>query len=268
MFDFSTTPVVWGPNAEAVIAMNAGSPVATLIEVFLLKVMRLAKKQLDPKSDAELIRDMDLFNKQEGQHFKVHASFNQVLREWCPEVGRIEAEAQADYDRFLRDESLRWLVGYCEAFEAIGGLTCVNWIDGFWPEQAGTFESKVVDLFQWHLAEEYEHRTVMWRLYHRLFGEPFAEAHEYRVELFKIASAHFGGYAERLRVALLEQHRVGMSAEQIERSRARETEFLELRNAKIMTQIGPVFDESYDPTHIARPENLDRVLALYPTSRD
>src|SRR4051794_27096523 len=52
-FDFTDAEVVWGPNAEAVIGLDAGSPIITPIEIFLVKVMRLAKAQLDPVADAE-----------------------------------------------------------------------------------------------------------------------------------------------------------------------------------------------------------------------
>ena len=95
-FDWTSAPVVWGTNAEAVFGMNGGSPVVTLIEVFLLKVMRLAKQELDPVADAELLQDMDAFCKQEGQHFKVHAGFNQVLRDWCPDIAPLEKQLLAE----------------------------------------------------------------------------------------------------------------------------------------------------------------------------
>jgi Predicted metal-dependent hydrolase len=117
-FDFSSTPVVWGPNAEAVIGFDSGSPVVTPIEIFLLKVMRMAKAEMDPATDGELLRDMDLFNKQEAQHFKTHAGSNKVIREWCPEVAPIEKAFEDDLNGFLESRSLRWLVGYCESFRS------------------------------------------------------------------------------------------------------------------------------------------------------
>src|SRR6516165_6483405 len=77
-FDFSGVQVIWRPNAEVVIGFDSGSPVITPIEVFLLKVMRRAKAEMDPERDGELLRDMDLFNKQEAHHYKTHAGFNKA----------------------------------------------------------------------------------------------------------------------------------------------------------------------------------------------
>jgi predicted metal-dependent hydrolase len=191
VFDFSGVEVLWGENAEFVIGFDAGSPIITPIEIFLLKVMRMAKEQLDPVADADLIRDVDLFNRQEARHYKTHAAFNKAIVEWCPEVAPIVKAYEADMNSFIAEKSLRWLLGYCEGFEAIGGLSGVDWIDGENQRLAGAFTSVVADMFQWHLAEEYEHRTVAFRLYHRLCGEPAEEAHAFRVEMFQFGLGHF-----------------------------------------------------------------------------
>src|SRR3954447_20596836 len=103
-FDFTDAEVVWGPNAEAVIGMDAGSPIITPIEIFLVKVMRVAKAQLDPVKDAELIRDIDLFNPQEVRHYKTHAAFNKLIREWCPEVAPIEQAYLDEMNAFVAEK--------------------------------------------------------------------------------------------------------------------------------------------------------------------
>ena len=82
---------MWGANAEATLRWNTTSLVVKPIEIFLLKVMRKAKAELDRSADSELLRDVDLFNKQEAQHFKTHAAFNKVIRDWCADVEPIRA---------------------------------------------------------------------------------------------------------------------------------------------------------------------------------
>jgi predicted metal-dependent hydrolase len=266
-FDFSSTPVVWGPNAEAVIGFDSGSPVTTPIEVFLLKVMRMAKAEMDPATDRELVRDMDLFNKQEAQHFKTHAGFNKVIREWCPEVAPIEKAFEDDLNGFMESKPLRWLVGYCESFEAVGGLISVDWVDGDNARTAGTFDSAVVEMWRWHLAEEYEHRDVMWRVYQRLFGTPADKAHAFRLEIFDFASNHFFGYGDRMRRAMLATYRNGMSPDEIRTSCEREEQAVHAAAELFGRRLAPVFSPDYNPTTNPRPAQLDEVLAAYDVER-
>ncbi len=262
-FDFSDCPVVWGPNAEAVIGFDSSSPIITPIEVFLLKVMRRAKAEMDPLADAELLRDMDLFMKQEAQHYKTHAAFNKVIREWCPEVAPIEQAYEEDVNDFLDTKPLRWLVGYCEAFEALGGVSCINWIDGWSPELAGTFEATFVRMYQWHMAEEFEHRTVMHRVYHRLFGQPADEAHAFRLEMFKFGVEHLTGFIDQCRQAMLRTHRAEMTQEQLEASLAREAEVTEMLSERVAKLCERIFSPSYDPADNPVPTQLDSVLGRY-----
>jgi uncharacterized protein len=263
-FDFTDAEVVWGPNAEAVIGLDAGSPIITPIEVFLLKVMRKAKDSLDPTTDAELIRDIDLFNRQEARHYKTHAAFNKVIREWCPAVAALEEAYEADMNTFLAEKPLRWLLGYCEGFEAVGGLSCVNWVDGFNQELTGTFEATYAEMMRWHLAEEYEHRTVAYRVYHRLFGQPEEEAYEFRIEMFQFALGHFGGYIDQVRQALLATYRESMTPEELQASMAREAEVVTHVRARMEAQVRPVFSPSYDPQTNPAPEHLREVLDAIP----
>jgi predicted metal-dependent hydrolase len=266
-FDFSSTPVLWGPNSEVALRWNAASLVTTPIEVFLLKVMRKAKGEMDETGDGALLRDMDLFNKQEAQHFKTHAAFNKVTREWCPEIAAIEVAFEDDLNEFLESKALRWLVGYCEGFEAIGGLISPDWVDGQNAQSAGTFDSAVIEMWRWHLAEEYEHREVMWRVYQRLFGTPSDVAHDFRLEMFKFAAEHFGSYAEQMFQAMLATYRKDMTADELRASRDREERFVKEFQERTDRRTEPVFSRGYNPTANPRPAQLDEVLAAYAGER-
>ena len=263
-FDFTDAEVVWGPNAEAVIGLDAGSPIITPIEIFLVKVMRLAKAQLDPVADAELIRDIDLFNRQEVRHYKTHAAFNKAIREWCPAVAPIEQAYTDEVNTFVAEKPLPWLLGYCEGFEAIGGLVASDWVDGHNQELAGSFTATFAQMFRWHLAEEYEHRTVVFRAYHRLFEGSKDEAHEFRVEMFGVSSAHFFGFIERVRQAMIARYREGMGPEDLAVSKQREEEVIAAIRGRMEREWQPLFSPSYDPANNPAPEHLDEVLAAYP----
>lgn len=150
------------------------------LEPYLIRTMREAKKHV---SDPALLADIDLFNAQEGQHYRQHIRFNQAIRGSVPEgLKELEAELDDDYRRYTETRSLRFNLAYAEGFEALTAAMA-----------RFTFEAKVLDrmqgdareLFQWHLVEELEHRTVAFDVYdhvcrayfYRLFVGLFAQWH-------------------------------------------------------------------------------------------
>ena len=266
-FDLSQSPVVWGANAEATLRWNATSLVVKPIEIFLLKVMRKAKAELDRSADSELLRDVDLFNKQEAQHFKTHAAFNKVIRDWCADVEPIEQEFEDDLNRFVETMPLRWLLGYCDAFEAVGGLSAIDWVDGDNSRTTSSFDSVVEAMWRWHLAEEYEHRDVVWRVYQSLFGSPPEAAHNFRIELVVFATKHFGGFSMRMYEAMLATYRQAMTDEEVQASVQRQQSFLDTSQKEMEERLGTVFSPYYDPRAYPRPAQLDEVLAVFSRPR-
>ena len=119
--DFSRAPAGWIPDAPGyAYQLDAASTMLPYLEPYLIKVQKLAREQLDPDRHAELIRDIDVFNHQEANHFRLHAKYNEALRGHYPGLEAFEAEVKADFDSFLRDRSLAWNLAYCEGFECMG----------------------------------------------------------------------------------------------------------------------------------------------------
>jgi hypothetical protein len=69
------------------------------------------------------------------------------------EIKRIEADIEADYQRFTKSKSLKFNLAYAEGFEA---MTLAMALSSF--DQG----------FEWHLAEEVEHRMVTFDAYDHL----------------------------------------------------------------------------------------------------
>jgi uncharacterized protein len=153
-FDFSDVDPIWADDVAAVHGINAQGIVPAYIEPFLIKVMRRAKAELDPLEHADLLRDIDVFNKQEAQHFKFHAALNQRVREHGY-AGMVEFERsyEAEYDQMLATRSLRWLVAYCEGFESMGLAAAPMFVDGGLEESLPGADPTVLALWKWHLAE-------------------------------------------------------------------------------------------------------------------
>ena len=122
-------------------------------------------------------------------------------------------------------------------------------------------------MFRWHLAEEYEHRTVMFRVYERLYGEPADESHKFRVELLEYGLEHIGGWIDQFRQAMLAAYRDGMSPEEIQASVEREERAEIAMRERVGSLLATAWSPDYDPAENPPPEHLDEVLAQYSTTR-
>ena len=265
-FDFSDLDPHWCDNPEQAQMINAGNIIPAYIEPFLIRVLRKARQELDSVADAELIADMEIFNKQEAQHLKMHASVLNMLRaNGYEDMRPIEEAYIADFERFLNKKSLRWLLAYCEGFEAFGSNTAEKWVDGAVASDIPGADPLVVELFRWHLAEEYEHRTVCSRLYKRL-GHDGGPVIAYFRRLYGLfyAAIHMAKYSNRLQKFLIEKDREKMTAEERAASEAR------LKVAKKAAKAMPslrnfvrILSPRYDPQSTPAPKFLDAALQAY-----
>lgn len=160
------------------------------LEPYLIRTMRVAMKDLE---DEDLRRDMKDFSAQEGFHYRNHAIINELIcsklsPQTAKDVRAIEAEMETDYRRFTKENSLRWNLAYAEGFEA---MTLIIAFEFFEKHKSG-LELNWRELWEWHLAEEVEHRTVCFDAYEKLFGDYF-----HRVFWGIRAQQHFMKYIDR-----------------------------------------------------------------------
>jgi uncharacterized protein len=261
--DYSGVQPVWAPHTEFAHAFTANSLVPAYIEPYLIKVMRKAKDQLDPERDADLLADIAIFNKQEAQHYKQHAAFNKRIRESGFEgMATYEAAYEADYDRFLAEKSLKFNVAYCEGFEALGSASAPFFLDAI-DDLTAQADPAVVELWAWHLAEEFEHRTVCHELYDRLYGRRWDRGYFYRVWAFVYAVRHIGGHVGRLNKYLLETQRATMTDGEVKASRKRERAYSLRRIKHSFPRMLKVLKPTYDPAKLEPPERLELWLNRY-----
>src|SRR3546814_164359 len=159
---------------------NAASTVPAYIEPYLVKVMLKAQAAL-PAAHEKLHRELAIFIKQEMQHCKQHIAFNKALHAGGYE-GMLDFEKayEADYERFLAKKSLRFNCAYSEGFEAMSAVAVTAFFEDFDEFYEGA-DPEAVEMWKWHLAEEFEHREVAHNVYHALFGRNKIFAYLYRV---------------------------------------------------------------------------------------
>jgi len=159
------------------------------LEPYLIRTMRVA---LDQIADPELAADVRAFSAQEGHHFRAHAQFNRWIvgklpPEQAAEIGPLESALKADYERFSQTKSLRFNPAYAEGFEA---MTCsfALAMAEFSPDLAAPGGG----IWEWHMAEEIEHRTVAFDVFEHLVGN-----YLYRILVGGYSQFHYVRYIQR-----------------------------------------------------------------------
>lgn len=216
------------------------------LEPYLIRTMKVAIREI---TDPPLAEDARRFCQQEGHHFRNHALFNQRVRSHfdggtAERLRSIEAELDADYQRFSKEKPLRWNVTYAEGFEA---MTCAGALA---MAEHGVFEDGAKlpggEMWPWHMAEEIEHRTVAFGVFEHLVGSYF-----YRIAFGTWAQWHYLSYVIRfMRCMADSQGRKPMiGRSQMQRGALRRY----LRT----------WSPRYDPAKIAIPDGVEQLLARY-----
>lgn len=172
--------------------INGGAIIPPPIERFPIKVMRQAKQHLDPVAEADLLEAMVVFNKQEGQHLKVHTDYLEMLRaNGYPCIREYEAAFEAELEEFLATRGLAWNLGYGEGFESSGPALAVGWMDGTVGEFARghygdrasraavcLFEVDRASMAEEEVAASVEREMGAWLAIGEIEGEGFAWIHD------------------------------------------------------------------------------------------
>ncbi len=162
------------------------------LEPYLIRSMQAARPFI---TDARLVVELDLFNGQEGQHYKQHIAFNQAIHvSEFPRLAQLEAKLHADYQRYTASRSLKWNLAYAEGFEA---FTTALARFAFDTKLTDRMALSVRELFTWHMLEELEHRAVAFDVYNAVCGGYF-----FRLWVGLCAQWHLSSFLVRAASAL------------------------------------------------------------------
>jgi hypothetical protein len=216
------------------------------LEPYLIRTMKVAIPQITAPGLAE---DAKRFSQQEGHHFRNHATLNNRIRESFDEavqtrIRGIEADLEADYQRFTNEKPLRWNLAYAEGFEA---MTCATALA---MAETGVFDGPLPggEIWPWHMVEEIEHRTVAFGVFQHLVG-----SYLYRICFGTRSQWHYLSYIKRFADCMAGG--LGLS---LRRSRGRQLmDRIALRN--FLRTLTPW----YDPGRIELPAGVEALLARY-----
>ncbi len=254
-FDFSETldDVFPGNDPYEETFLVAFSLTLPQLEPYLIRIYR---KVVDQIRDEALAQDVRAFIGQEAQHHRNHHRINEQLKTQLDpkvrnELTAIEKQLGADYTRFLDQKSIRFNLAYAEGFEA---MTCAMMVTTFERAAAGSESVEPSrfgpwqQLWAWHGAEEFEHRTVAFDVYKTLAG-----SYPYRALGSARAQLHFMRYVHRLERVLHES--------QGRKSRPFVPNGLRLAPKRFARTYLP----GYNPANYDHQPIVDLVLAITPT---
>jgi len=180
----------WNPSKpEWSHMVNGASLVMPYLEPYLIQCIRKGLPHID---DPELRAVAKDYCAQEGQHYRQHKRFNDLLAEkGYPELRDHEAEMERSYAGFLERRSLRFHLAYAAGFETMA-LAVGHWLVDDRDYLFGESDSRVASLVLWHFVEEIEHKNAALDVYNAVYGDYF-----YRLYGLFYASFHVMALSRR-----------------------------------------------------------------------
>ncbi len=256
-FDFSASPPIWAPrNPGFAHKYDGASLLLPYLEPYLIRVMRDAQAELAAlgRCSPELAAQVRIFNQQEGQHYQLHNAYNEYLKQHYSGLEQFEQEIKADFERMYAEESLQWNLAYSVGFETIGPVQTPLWFETAVTEREGA-DATVDALWSWHLAEEFEHRSVAFDLYQQLFG-----SWRERLRLFFYQTRHLEQFTDRVALHMLKQD-AAQGRIDLPSSIARSRQFQRRFQLRALPKIAGVLMPWHNPANAKMPEGAAAALA-------
>ena len=183
-------------DPESACYLNAISLTLPYLEPYGIRTFKQALPQIQ---DTDLKQSMQLFIKQEAQHYQQHQRYNDVVRKRYPGVEKYEMQFKDQIASYLENKDLKFGMAYLEGFESLTSGMSVVALDGGMCSRA---QGEAGDLFRWHFCEEVEHRAIAFDAYHDLYGDYF-----YRIKMIAFVYSHISKFVINVMKVMLQQER-------------------------------------------------------------
>lgn len=251
------TPHWCAEYPEVAQALNIDSLSLPCLEPYLNAVMRRVQSELG--RGHPLSPQIDWFCRQEGVHYREHRRYNAVLRSFpYPRVPEIELTLKQHFDRLLAERSLKFNCAYALAFETSGPVATAMWFEALGDILAGAHPA-MVTLWKWHLAEEYEHRSVIFDAYRELYAD-----YSYRIYGLISFVRDWRRLSRDALGHLLEEDRRNMTPSDLLASQRRLKLYRKRQSRFSMPRMLRVLSPFYDPQKLCEPRGVSEFLETIP----
>jgi predicted metal-dependent hydrolase len=159
----------WNPRyPELAYAVDGVSLLMPYAEPYFVRTVRAAIPDLEA-DEPDLAETAAAFCRQEARHHGEHRRFNDLVAEGRPGVVRLERWMDRTYGHLECRRSARFSLAFAAASETIA-FSIARWADRHHHELFDDVDPTTAELFQWHLAEEVEHKAVAHDVYTAVDG--------------------------------------------------------------------------------------------------
>lgn len=249
--------LVWSRTPEFALAYNGYSVVIPYVEYYLNSIMAEARSQ-HCENDPALKERINLFIKQEINHSHYHVRFNKRMfdsgiEELKPLVEQVVAELKA-----LREQrSLAFNVAYCAGFESIATYDSQYLFERCEALFADA-DPHGANLLLWHVAEEFEHRSVCHDAFHAVSGSYWVRLHG-----LLYAFWHIGRTFMRAETLVLEHYVKDLTPEQRKISQRRSKALFWRQLRYVAPRMLKILLPNYDPARIPVPRRIQAALDFF-----
>jgi uncharacterized protein len=249
--------VNWSPVPEFAHIFNGASVVIPYVEHYLNNVMNEVR-QKHCADDPALAGEIDLFIKQEATHSRYHIAFNKLMFDnGYDGLQAVIARAVGDLKRMRETRSLAFNVAYCAGFETTATFSSLYLLDKCGDLFRGG-DAYGANLLQWHVAEEFEHRTTCHRALHAVGG-----SYVLRLAGFAYSFWHINVLFGLATDIILAHYRVGMSPLEQRRSRKLVRQLKRRQLFAMLPGLVRLVMPGYDPARIAVTPRVQRALDFF-----
>lgn len=254
-----TALIDWSPVPEFAHLNNGASATIPYVEHYLNNVMNEVRQH--HCADNPALRDeIDLFIRQEAIHARYHIAFNrQMFAAGYEGLKPIIDKAVRDLQCLRETRSLAFNLAYCAGFETTATFSAkyaLETCDGYFKGA----DSYGANLFQWHVAEEFEHRASVHKALHAVSGS-YVNRIAGLVYSFWHINKMFGAGAQ----VILAKYREGMTAEEERRSKRIERRLKIRQFGYLLPRMLRLLSPWYDPQTIEVSPRIRQAMDFFRT---
>lgn len=249
--------LVWSPVAEFSIAYTGYSAIIPYVEHYLNAVMNRVRRQLQDKNP-EFATTLADFVKQESTHARYHLRFNECLdRAGIDGLRTLIERIVTDLKTQLDTKSLAFNAAYCAGFESIATYDaryifeeCDEFLEGA--------DASGANLLLWHVAEEFEHRSVCHDAFQAVSGNYFT-----RVGGLLYAFWHIGAAFVQAESLVLNHYQRDLSPQERRASQRQSRRLFWRQLAYVAPRMLRIFSPWYDPSQLGMPPRIAAALRTF-----
>jgi predicted metal-dependent hydrolase len=249
--------VNWSPVPEFAHLNNGASVLIPYVERYLNIMMNEVRTGYC-NDDPALAEEIGAFIRQESTHARYHMAFNtQMFEAGYDGLKPLIDKTVNHLENMRKRRSLAFNLAYCAGFETTATFSAKYALEACDPFFKGA-DSYGANLFQWHVAEEVEHRATCHRALHKVGGS-------YAIRMAGLAYSfwHINKIFSDAGKIVFAKYREVMTPAQVRRSKRIQRRLVLRQMAYLLPRMMRIASPFYDPAQLPVSDNIAKALLFF-----